>query len=61
MATVVLLGRSLSTKWDKVLWWYCFVWGKCSPRGVRSDSARVSSGRARISCYALIFRCGLAT
>ena len=35
----------LSTKWDNVLWWYCFIWGKCSLRGVYFDGARVSSGR----------------
>ena len=34
----------LSTKWDKVLWWYCFAVGECSRWGVRFDGARVFSG-----------------
>jgi hypothetical protein len=34
----------LITKWDKVLWWYCFAWGKCSLWRVPLDGARVLSG-----------------
>jgi hypothetical protein len=37
--------RVLSTKWDNVLWWYCFTWGECSLWGVHLDGAWVSPGQ----------------
>eukprot|EP00978_Attheya_sp_CCMP212_P004162 scaffold9027_cov61-Attheya_sp.AAC.10 len=42
-----------STKWDNVLWWYCFALGECSLWGVRLDGARVQFGDTPLSLPAI--------